>query len=165
MDGLAARGRGMMNAQSRSLLSALLLGCAGTINVLPLAGLAGAGALHRLYGIYIRDPNVLLMLQHRALLLGSIGVLLLASIWRTRWRPIAIAAGLFSMGSYVLIAAVIGGDNAAVQRVVIADVISIACLIAALLLRSPEAQRAAGLAAQGTSQVAVTDSLRSLSRE
>ncbi|MDZ4811479.1 MAG: phosphopantetheine adenylyltransferase [Pseudomonadota bacterium] len=159
-----------MPVQTRAWLSALLLGCAGVINVLPLAGVAGAWALHRLYGTVTRDPSVLLMLQHRALLLGSLGVLLLVSIWRTRWRPIATAAGLLSMGSYVLLAAVIDGDNAAVQRaavqrVVIADVIAIACLITALSLRQPDAQRASGRPAHEAPQVAASDSLRSLSRE
>lgn len=154
-----------MNAQTRSWLSALLLGSAGVINVLPLAGLAGAAALHRLYGTVIRDPSVLLMLQHRALLLGSIGALLLVSIWRTSWRPIATAAGLLSMGSYVLIAAVIGGDNAHVQRVVIADVIAIVCLIVALVLRRSEAVGAPGRPAHEAPQVAVTDALRSVNRE
>ena len=165
MDGLAARGRGVVAVQTRSWLSALLLGCAGAINLMPVAGLAGASALHRLYGTMIRDPNVLLMLQHRALLLGSLGVALLVSIWRTRWRPVAAAAGLLSMGSYVLMAAVIGGYNAALQRVVIADVIAMACLIAALSLRQSEAQEAPGRPAQEAPQIAVTESLRSLGRE
>jgi hypothetical protein len=135
MDGLAARG-GAVIMSIRGILSAVLFSAAGIINVLPLAGLAGSSGLQRLYGIAIGDPNLLIMLQHRAVLIGAAGVFLLVAAWRPQWQTAAAIAGLLSMGSYVVIAVAAGGYNPALQRVVVADLIAIVCVVLALICRS-----------------------------
>jgi hypothetical protein len=132
MDGLASRG-GAVSMQLRSILSTTLFAAAGIINVLPLAGLAGSSGMQRLYGIAVGDPNLQIMLQHRAVLIGAAGIFMLFAAWRPQWRAAAAAAGLLSMGSYVLIAFAVGGYNAALQRVVAADVIAMVCVVLALM--------------------------------
>lgn len=101
--------------------------------MLPLAGLAGSAGMQRLYGIAIGDPNLQIMLQHRAVLIGAVGILLLAAAWRVEWRLTAAVAGILSLGSYLVIAFANGGYNAALQRVIGADIVAIVCVVLALL--------------------------------
>jgi hypothetical protein len=134
MDGLATR-VGAVSMRMREVLGVVLFSIAGIINVLPLASFAGSAGLQRLYGIAIGDPNLLIMLQHRAVLIGAAGVFLLLAAWRPQSQIAAAVAGLLSMGSYVVIAFTVGGYNAALQRVVVADVIAIFCVVLALICR------------------------------
>lgn len=117
----------------RSALSTALFAVAGIINVLPLAGLAGRSGMQRLYGIAIGDPNLLIMLQHRAVLIGAAGIFMLFAAWRPQWRTAAAATGLLSMGSYMLTAFAVGGFNAALQRVIVADAMAMVCVVLALM--------------------------------
>ena len=122
-----------MNPRQREYVCKSLLACAGVINLMPLVGIAGAGALQRLYGIAITDSNLLLMLQHRALLLGMVGAALLTAVWRVQWRVAASVAAMLSMGSYVAIAIAVGDYNTQLQRVMTADGIAIVCVAVAFL--------------------------------
>ena len=104
---------------------------AGVINLLPLPGAFGASALARLYDIRTTDPNLLIMLRHRASVFAIIGALLLGAIWRPELQAAAILAGLASALSLAVIALQTGGYSPALRRVVIADFIAIAALIVA----------------------------------
>jgi hypothetical protein len=59
-------------------VAALLI--AGIIHLLPIPGVLGAAKLGRLYGITVSDPNTAILLQHRAVLFGVLGVLMLSAI-------------------------------------------------------------------------------------
>ena len=61
-------------------VSVLALLIAGVIHLLPLQGVLGTGNLARLYGVAVSDPNTAILLQHRALLFGVLGVLMLMAI-------------------------------------------------------------------------------------
>lgn len=101
---------------------------AGVIHVLPLSGALGPKALERLYGVPITDSNTLVLLQHRAVLFGLLGVGLLIAAFTPAWQAVASVAGLISALSFLVIALCVGGYNAALQRVVKADVVAIVCL-------------------------------------
>jgi hypothetical protein len=114
------------------------LALAGVIHLLPLAGVLGGERLAQLYGLRVDDPNLALLLRHRAVLFGLLGALLLGAVWRPAWQGIALAAGLASTIAFLLLAA--GSPlNAALQRVWWADVLAVAALLlaAALRLRGP----------------------------
>lgn len=112
----------------------LLLLLAGVIHLLPVAGVLGAPQLQRLYGVAIDDPNLLILLQHRAVLFAIVGGLLLAAAFKSAWRGLAIAAGLVSVGSFLLLAWQIGGYNTHIARVVWADVAALVLLLLAAVL-------------------------------
>lgn len=112
-------------------LTMVLLLVAGLIHLLPLPGLAGAAQLSRLYGVVIDDPNLAILLRHRALLFGLLGVLLIAAAFKPEWRVLAYVAGLVSTIGFLVVAWTGGDYNAAIGRVVAADVVAIACLGAA----------------------------------
>lgn len=121
------------------LVAALLL-VAGLIHLLPLPGVLGVAQLERLYGVAIDGPDLEILLRHRAVMFGLLGTLLVAAAFRPEWRALAIAAGLVSVVAFLAIALAVGGYGAAIHRVVVADVVAIACLVLARwLLRSAPA--------------------------
>ena len=111
------------------------LALAALIHLAPLPGLLGAPMLERLYGVRIDDPGVLLLLRHRALLFGLLGTALLVAIFRRAWRMPALTFTLASAGAFLALAP--DGLGPALQRVVWADALAVAALLAALLAQAP----------------------------
>jgi len=120
------------------LVSAMLV-VAGIIHVLPLIGVLGADPLHRLYGLRIEDPNLLVLMRHRAVLFGLLGGFLLYAACKRDAQIAALIAGLVSAGSFAWIAWSSGGADSmmslAMFRVVAADWVAIGCLLVALIVR------------------------------
>ena len=120
------------------MLNRITIAClalAGIIHLLPLPGALGAGQLHRLYGVAVDDPNAVILLQHRALLFGLLGVLLIAAAFRPELRVVALVAGLVSTVSFLVIAWSVGGYKAQVSRVVLADVLAVVLLVLAAIVQ------------------------------
>jgi hypothetical protein len=111
-----------------------LLAVVAIIHLLPLSGVLGAERLAALYGMPFDDPNLQIMMRHRAVLFGLLGIFLLYAAFKPALQPIAFIAGLASTLSFLWLAWSVGGYNAAIGRVVVADVIAVACLIVAIAL-------------------------------
>lgn len=109
------------------LVSALYL-LAGLGNLLPVVGVLSASRLEALYGVAISDPNLLVLMRHRAVLFAIVGALLVAAAFRPVWRVAALAAGLTSMLSFVALAWIAGDSNAELRRVVAVDLVLSATL-------------------------------------
>lgn len=107
---------------------------AGIIHLLPVPGVMGVSTLTRLYGIEVNDPNTAILLQHRALLFGVLGVLMLSAIALPWLRVTALTVALFSAASFVVVAIGVGGYNQAIGRVVLADVVALVLLAAGLVV-------------------------------
>lgn len=114
----------------------------GVIHLMPLAGVLGAGWLARLYGLPFADPDLEILMRHRAVLFGLLGVLLVAAGFRPTLRPLAWIGGMASVLSFLALAYGVGGYNAALARVVAADWLALACLLAAGALHGRAAKRA-----------------------
>ncbi|MFN7455469.1 MAG: phosphopantetheine adenylyltransferase [Pseudobdellovibrionaceae bacterium] len=113
-----------------SRIAGILIALAGVIHILPVPGVLGGKMLEKLYGIEIRDPNLLILLQHRAVIFGLLGIFMIYSAFVPELQKIAIIAGYVSVISFLLIAWSTGGYSGAVNRVVIADLFALAFLIA-----------------------------------
>ena len=85
---------------------------AALLHVAPLLAISGAAAIERLYGVTPGDATTLLLLQHRALLFGLLGGLMLLAIWQPALRWIALSVAMISMSGFVLL---IGLDSEAAQ--------------------------------------------------
>jgi hypothetical protein len=107
------------------------LALAGIIHLLPLPGVLGAGQLTRLYGVSADDPNLEILLRHRAVVFGLLGALLIAAAFRPELRAVALIFGLASTVSFLLIAWGVGGYNAQVAHVVAADLVAVVLLLVA----------------------------------
>lgn len=109
-------------------LISLMLLIAGIIHFLPLAGVLGAERLAALYGLDFSDPNLAILMRHRAVLFGLLGVLLIYAAFRPSQQPVAFVAGLISASAFLGLAWATGGYNSLVARIVAADVIALVCL-------------------------------------
>jgi len=114
------------------IIAALLI--AGVVQLVPLIGLSGARGLHKLYGLEVSEPQLVLLLRHRAVLLALVGVALLAAIAVPAWRAPAIGLGLLSKLSFLLLIAVSPAPNALISRVAKVDAVTAVLLIVAAVL-------------------------------
>lgn len=112
----------------RYLISAMLV-VVGIIHLLPVAGVVGSERLATLYGISFSDPNLAILMRHRAVLFGLLGLFFVIAAFRPELQPVAFGIGLVSVVSFLWLAWSVGGYNAQVARVVAADVIALACLV------------------------------------
>jgi len=108
-----------------------LLFIVSVIHLLPLMGVLGSDSLTRLYGISVSDSNTEILLRHRAVLFAIIGLLLLLSVFKSDYQPIAICMGLISVVSFLLLTWLIDGLNSEIIRVAKVDWIALVLLIVA----------------------------------
>jgi hypothetical protein len=113
--------------------STIALFVSGIIHLIPIYGVSGPTALTQLYGIEVVDSNVAILLQHRALLFGILGVLMLLAIVLPSIRITVLVAGLLSAAGFIFVSMWVGGYNPAISRVIRADAIASALLAAGLL--------------------------------
>ena len=102
------------------------------IHLLPLVGALGGGRLSTLYGVAVTEPNLAILMRHRAVLFGLLGVFLLFAAFRPALQPMAFVAGFVSVVSFLVLAGTVGGYNGQVARVVLADWVALVCLIVGL---------------------------------
>jgi len=112
----------------RYLVSAMLL-VAAVIHLLPVSGALGAEHLARLYGVTFEEPNLAILMRHRAVLFGMLGALLASAAFVPALQVLAFIAGFISVGSFLLIAWLVGGYTAQVGRVFTVDLVAAACLV------------------------------------
>lgn len=101
------------------------------IHLLPIAGVLGSERLSILYGLSFDDPNLAILMRHRAVLFGLLGCFLIYAAFQPQLQPLAFIAGLISVISFLWLAWSIGDYNALVKRVVVADVVALVCLLVA----------------------------------
>lgn len=112
----------------RFVVPAVLLVVA-VIHLLPLIGVAGASRLAALYGISVQEPNLEILLRHRAVLFGMLAAFLAFAAFRPALHGMGLLAGLLSVASYLLVAWRVGGYNAALATVVRVDIVALALLV------------------------------------
>lgn len=113
----------------QNLVSAMFLVVA-VIHLLPVSGVLGAKRLAALYGISFDDPNLAILMRHRAVLFGLLGAFLAAAAFRPALQPAGFIAGFVSVVSYPYLAWSTGSFNANLRRVLVADLVALACLVA-----------------------------------
>ena len=117
----------------RKLVTILLLMIA-MIHLLPVSGVLGAEQLHKLYGISINGPDMEILMRHRAVLFGLLGLFFAYAAFKPLFQPLAFVAALISMASFIILAYHVGGYNLAIKRVVLADGVAAVCWLIAWVL-------------------------------
>jgi hypothetical protein len=115
-------------------LSTILICFAGLINLLPMVGALSKNRIEALYDVTIEDGNYEILMRHRAVLLGIIGTLMIASAFDTTLRPAGYAAGFTAMLGYLLLAIIIPNHNTNIRRVATVDIIATIALLTAALI-------------------------------
>jgi hypothetical protein len=108
--------------------SAMLVAVA-IIHLLPLSGVLGASRLKTLYRLTFTDPSLLVLMQHRAVLFGMLGLGLLVAAFHPPSQAFAFVAGFVSVASFLVIAWSVDDYNRAIQRVVHMDLVALVCLV------------------------------------
>ena len=112
----------------------LILLISGLVHILPFSFLFFTEQLQKSYGVDISDVNLQLLLRHRAIFFGLIGVGLILSAIKKSYYGWASAIGLISMVSFVLLFFQIGGINQQLRTVMLIDVfISAALFLTAIV--------------------------------
>jgi hypothetical protein len=112
----------------RYLVSAMLV-VVGVIHLMPVSGVLGSERLAALYGLSFDQPDLAILMRHRAILFGLLGAFLLLAALRTELQTIALVAGFVSVVSFLYLAWSTGHYNAQLGRVVAADVVALVCLL------------------------------------
>lgn len=104
---------------------------AGIIHLLPLSGVLGSERLSALYGLSFAEPNIAILMRHRAVLFGLLGVFIIYAAFRAALQPLALFAGLVSVVSFLWISGSVGSYNELLGRIVVADIVALVCLVLA----------------------------------
>lgn len=102
---------------------------AGLIHVLPAMGVLGPDRLSTLYGVSVSEPNLIILMRHRAVLFGLLGAFLLIAAFKPAWQSAALFVGLASVVSFIWLAWSVGGYNAQLARVFAIDLAALLCLL------------------------------------
>ncbi len=108
----------------------VLFAVAAVINLIPWVGVVSATQLESLYSIPISDPNLEIVMRHRAVSIGLVGATLAVAVFRPGLRTVAALLGLTSMGAYALVVGLVGEPNAALTRVLHVDLVGLTALAA-----------------------------------
>ena len=114
---------------------------AGLIHFLPVTGVIGAEQLTSMYAMPFADPSLLILMRHRAVMLGLLGGFVLYGAFRPAMQVPAMALGTVSLASIVGLAWSTGGYNQALSRVVLADSIAVFCFVLAAALYTAELRK------------------------
>ena len=110
-------------------LVSAMLAIVGVIHLLPLSGVLGGERLTVLYGLPFAEPNLAILMRHRAVLFGLVGLLMLAAAFRPALVSAAFIVGFVSATSFLWLAWSVGGYNAQIARVIVVDLVALACLL------------------------------------
>jgi len=83
-------------------ITSFLLLVVAIIHLLLLSGALGAERLFSLYGLAFDEPNLAILMRHRAVLLGLLGVFFTYAAFRPAIQPLAFIAGFVSVASFHL---------------------------------------------------------------
>lgn len=107
--------------------------------MLPLSGVLGPERLATLYGVSATDPNLLILLRHRAVLFGLLAAFMVFAAFRRPLWNLALAAAFVSLTSFIALAWSVGGYNAHLARVVAVDLTALVLLavgaVASIIVR------------------------------
>lgn len=132
----------------RHLVSAMLV-AVGVVHLLPLPGVLGSSQLAALYGLPFDEPNLAILMRHRAVLFGLLGAFLLVAAFRSSLQTTAFVAGFVSVGAFLWLAWSTGTYNEQLARVFAADIGALTCLVIGATARGWVQRRARRAALPG----------------
>lgn len=104
----------------------------GAIHLIPVTGVIGVERLSVLYGVGINDANMEILMRHRAILFGLLGLFFIYSAFDTKIQPLAFVAAFISIVSFFWLVKSVGGYNTKIFKVIVADIVAFACLLIAV---------------------------------
>ena len=112
----------------------ILLIIVAVIHIMPISGFAGIARLESLYGIPISGNNMEILMRHRAILFGILGVFFAYAAFTPSVQPLAFLAAFATLVSFFYLAISVGEYNAAIRKIVIGDIVAAISLFGAVIL-------------------------------
>jgi len=106
-------------------VAALMLLLVAFVHLAPLVGVLGAARLEGLYGVPIDGPDLAILMRHRAVLFGLLGLYQLWAVFHPEHRTAAFVAGIVSLGAFLALASSTPGHNASLAKVASIDVVAL----------------------------------------
>ena len=106
----------------------------GLMNFLPVAGVVSGDRLATMYAVELGSTDLVVLMRHRAVMLGLIGGLMIVAAFRPALRLTAAIVGLLSMLAFVVLAHLPDAVNSQIHRVALADLVGSLAMVVALLL-------------------------------
>lgn len=113
-------------------IAAVILFIVGIINLLPVIVFFDQTKTVALYGIPIEGESLTILMRHRGVLLGLLGLALIAAAFKPEFRIWAIAAALISKFAFIFLTFTASGYATEIHQVALIDVGAIIFLLAVL---------------------------------
>ncbi len=104
---------------------------AAAINLAPALGAFSPERMAAAYGVVLDDPDLEILMRHRAVLFGIVGSLLVLAAFHEPARRIGYLVGFASMLSFLAVAGWVGDYSDSIRRIAIVDLVGIAALAVA----------------------------------
>jgi hypothetical protein len=115
-------------------IAAIILFIVGVINLLPMIVFFDATKTAKLYGLPIEGESLMILMRHRAVLLGLVGLALITAAIKPEFRVLAILLALISKFAFIFLTFTHSNYTDEVRQVALIDVGAIVLLIAALTI-------------------------------
>lgn len=113
----------------------IILLIVGAINFLPVIGVLSAAKLSSAYSVDLVGNDIIILMRHRALLFGIVGGFVLFSVFKPAYQSVAIVMAAISMVGFLFFVWAAGDYNESISRIAMIDLIGIACLVLASVLK------------------------------
>ena len=104
------------------------------IHLIPVTGVMGGDRLSALYGLSLQEPNISILMRHRAILFGLMGLFFLYAAFKPALQPLAFVAGFTSVLSFFVLSWLVGDFNEAIRKIIIGDIVAFISLVLAWFL-------------------------------
>ena len=112
-------------------ITAALFLIVGVVNLIPMAVFFDIRQTTKLYGVEVTDSTMLVLMRHRAILLGIVGIILIYAAIRPEARWIAFGLAALSKISFIYLWATSSGSSAEIRKVALIDVAAMVVLCVA----------------------------------
>ncbi len=115
-------------------ISSIILFMVGIINLFPLIVFFDSTKTAKLYGIPIEGDSLMILMRHRGVLLGLVGLTLIVAVFKSDYRVLAIALALVSKLAFIFLTFTASGYTNEVRQVALIDVGAIILLLIVLAM-------------------------------
>lgn len=113
-------------------IASIILVIIGIINLLPLIVFFDSGRTVKLYGIPIEGESLIILMRHRGVLLGLVGLTLIFAAFKPEFRIFAVTLAIISKLAFIFLVFTTSNYTAEVRQVALIDVGAIVLLLAVL---------------------------------
>lgn len=113
-------------------IASVLLFIVGIINLLPIIVFFDPSKTVKLYGIPLEGENLTVLMRHRGVLLAIVGIALIAAVFKTDYRVLAVVLALISKFAFIFLTFTAPDYSSEIKQVALIDVGAIVLLAVVL---------------------------------